>query len=510
MNLRNPRFWIACTAATVTITLRGDLFADSLLRGPYLQSCSSTGIVVCWRSDVVSEARVRCYDTNTSPPLELEFSDGAVTDEHKVQLTGLVPDRTYLYSVEAPSGTLASGSQFRFHTHPTNARPVRIWAIGDAGSGNTNQIAVREACLNFSNRASIDVWLMLGDNVYPDGSDRDYQLYMFDMYTDLFRRTPFWPAMGNHDAAYGWPATFLNIFALPRNGEAGGVPSQSGLYCSFDYANIHFVCLDSWISDHSAQSEMLNWLRADLAATTQDWIIAYWHHPPYSMGTDFSDSTPILVEMRENVVPILESYGVDLVLAGHSHVYERSFLLNGHYGPSWTFSPTNAIDSGLGREDQGGAYRKVPGRAGANQGTVYLVCGNSGQGGPVNFVRHPAMAITANGYGSVVIDVNGSRLDAKYLHSNGNVRDYFTIDKSASDAPPRMSIGRMNHAAAISWPVSSREFAIEWSPTAVGTNWRRIPDVQRLSNRSNFVNIGATNAASFFRLRPLPQGPTGP
>ena len=55
---------------------------------------------------------------------------------------------------------------------------------------------------------------------------------------------------------------------------------------------------------------MLTWFELDLADTTQDWIIAYWHHPPYSKGSHDSDNPigldPELVEMRENVVPILE------------------------------------------------------------------------------------------------------------------------------------------------------------------------------------------------------------
>ncbi len=64
---------------------------------------------------------------------------------------------------------------------------------------------------------------------------------------------------------------------------------------------------------------MCNWLRADLAATAQEWIIAYWHHPPYTKGSHDSDAEGDLVEVRENIVPILEDFGVDLVLCGHSH-----------------------------------------------------------------------------------------------------------------------------------------------------------------------------------------------
>ena len=81
---------------------------------------------------------------------------------------------------------------------------------------------------------------------------------------------------------------------------------------------------------------MLTWRENDLAETTQKWIIAYWHHPPYTKGSHNSDSESRLVDMRENALPILESSGVDLVLSGHSHSYERSYQLHGHYGTSGT------------------------------------------------------------------------------------------------------------------------------------------------------------------------------
>jgi hypothetical protein len=50
-----------------------------------------------------------------------------------------------------------------------------------------------------------------------------------------------------------------------------------------------------------------------------------------------------MTQMRENALPILESYGVDLVLCGHSHVYERTWMLNGHYGYSQSFSQTTRL-----------------------------------------------------------------------------------------------------------------------------------------------------------------------
>ena len=94
---------------------------------------------------------------------------------------------------------------------------------------------------------------------------------------------------------------------------------------------------------------MLTWLENDLAATRSDWIIATWHHPPYTKGSHDSDAEGRLIEMRAHALPSWKSYGVDLVLTGHSHSYERSFLLQGHYGPSYTLQNSMIRDFGDGK-----------------------------------------------------------------------------------------------------------------------------------------------------------------
>src|SRR5204863_983437 len=132
------------------------------------------------------------------------------------------------------------------------------------------------------------------------------------------------------------------------------------------------ICLDSMTSDRSATGPMLSWLQGDLGANTKVWTIAFWHHPPYSKGSHDSDIDTELVEMRANALPILENYGVDLVLCGHSHSYERSFLLDGHYGSSSTFNNSMKKDGGSGRADDTGAYRKQHASPFGHEGAVYV------------------------------------------------------------------------------------------------------------------------------------------
>src|SRR6185436_11037634 len=125
-----------------------------------------------------------------------------------------------------------------------------------------------------------------------------------------------------------------------------------------------------------------------------------------------------LIEMRENAVPILEHHGVDLVLGGHSHCYERSRFLNGHYGNSLTLNPaTMFVDPGAGRTNVDGAYRKFTSGPQAGRGAVYVVAGSSGWA-TFGALNHPVMFFSELKMGSFVIDVDGSRLDAKFLTLN--------------------------------------------------------------------------------------------
>src|SRR4051812_40731882 len=118
--------------------------------------------------------------------------------------------------------------------------------------------------------------------------------------------------------------------SLPRQAAAGGIASGTEAYYWFDYGNSHFVCLDSEETSRATNGAMATWLAQDLQSNTKDWLVAFFHHPPYSKGC--SDTETNLIEMRTNFVPILESHGVDIVLSGHSHSYERSRFIDGHHG----------------------------------------------------------------------------------------------------------------------------------------------------------------------------------
>lgn len=171
------------------------------------------------------------------------------------------------------NATLAGGdANYFFVTPPVPGaiKPIRVWILGDSGTANANAAAVRNAYTSFTGSRYTDVWLMLGDNAYNDGTDGEYQNAVFNMYPAVLRQTILWPTLGNHDGHTANSATqtgpYYDIFTLPRQAEAGGLASGTEAHYSFNYGNIHFICLESYETNRSTNGAMLTWLQNDLAA----------------------------------------------------------------------------------------------------------------------------------------------------------------------------------------------------------------------------------------------------
>ncbi len=404
----------------------------SVTRGPYLQTSTTSSIYVRWRTSLTSNSRVK-YGTSPTA-LTLIKDDGVSTTEHIVQLTGLTANTKYYYSIGTSTTTLQGDTGNYFLTNPLvgSTAPVRIWAIGDFGVNSVAQNQVRDAYRNYPNSANTNLWLWLGDNAYSDGTDLEYSNNVFAKYPYQMKKWVIWPATGNHDLhtanATNQTGAYFDSFTLPTAGQVGGLASGTEAYYSYNYANIHFVCLESTDAIFRATGgAMATWLTNDLTANTQRWTIVYFHHPPYSKGSHNSDVDIEMIQMRSNIIPILESKKVDLVLSGHSHSYERSMMLKGHFGAETTFNAaTMAVNSGSGIYPA--SYSKT---SPSYNGTVYVVCGVSGQKGATTLGwPHNAMfSSSIDYYGSLVIDVSGDRLDCKFLTSTSTIFDQFTIQK---------------------------------------------------------------------------------
>jgi hypothetical protein len=275
-------------------------------------------------------------------------------------------------------------------------------------------------------------WLLLGDTAYggpgvQDGTRDAFRRQFFDVFGSDpewgLPRFPIWPAFGAHEC---FPDSFhrersnydcYDLFSLPGVGAQSALTGNDFFY-SFDYANAHFVCLNSWLNPldggvSNAQHQMEDWLTRDLSgrlAKKAKWKIVFFHTPPYSGGChpdpfnpDWSD-----IHMRNRIMPILDSFGVDLVLSGYNHVYERSNLISGQYE-----SGTNVATEEWPVLVAGSAmfYRKT-----RKAGAICVVAGSSAR--PNSFrPQHPLMPYRHSRAGFMTLEVYGDTLCGKFYGS---------------------------------------------------------------------------------------------
>lgn len=456
--------------------------AGILSRGPYLQQATSSSVVVVWRAEGATTPQLRFGSTPGALTREVagdaiilrvsadvqaaagvlrlyqepaeevadreadhDPSTASNTYQYEAQVSGLQPNTKYYYAVYDGDRRLAGGdADHYFVSHPPigSESDMRIWVVGDSGTGGKDQAMVHNAMRAYVAESGrpIDHYIHVGDMAYSDGTDREFQDNFFAPYQVTLRNTVCWPTMGNHEghtsrgiSGFG---PYYDAYVVPTRAEAGGVASGTEAYFSFDISDVHFICLDSHDLDRGPDAAMAQWLRADLEQTKAKWLIAFWHHPPYSMGSHNSDRERQLIEMRENFMPILETAGVDLTLTGHSHIYERSMLMDGAYA-----TPTTAegviLDDGDGNPDGDGAYRKSQGLH-PHDGSVAVVAGHGGAGlgreGTMPVMRQIILE-----HGSVLLDIKGDILKGIMLNKHGETRDIFSIVKQGKVTPTRVA-----------------------------------------------------------------------
>ncbi|MDH5518671.1 MAG: metallophosphoesterase family protein [Gammaproteobacteria bacterium] len=407
-------------------------------RQPYLQSMSSDSVVIRWQT--AEKMRGQLHYGVHPAKLDQLITETSEAEEHQVKLSALSADTQYYYAIGNESRLLWQGPKYRFRTAlPAGSeQPVRVWVLGDPGYNSEQHHKVRDSMLNWveqhprKNRPAYDLIMTTGDNAYRSGTNQQFQQNFFNLYSDIFTSTVVWPLYGNHDARR-W--AFFNIFSFPENAEAGGVASHSERYYSFDFGNVHFVMLDSFDGAKDQDDEMLVWLKKDLALNNSRWLVAALHHPPYSKGNqdsdDQSDSRGRLFNSRQNIVPVLEKYGVDLVLSGHSHSYERSHLIDCHYGLASSFN--SAMLAAKAETDPLSAIRHYTksAKTRAHQGAIFAVVGSTAKLNRQGSFDHPAMDVGLAEYGSFVLDIEADTMTGRFINQNGQQRDAFVVKKDS-------------------------------------------------------------------------------
>lgn len=186
---------------------------------------------------------------------------------------------------------------------PMRSGSVRFAVIGDSGTGDSNQYRLAERLAGFRAAFPYEFVLMLGDNTYGGESARDFQQRFEIPYKPLLDAgVKFYAALGNHDTPNQRLYKPFNM-----NGER--------FYSYKPKDGVRFFALDS----NYMSQEQLQWLEKELAASGAEWKICFFHHPLYSSGGRHGSDTAL----REQLEPIFIKHGVNVVLSGHDHFYER-------------------------------------------------------------------------------------------------------------------------------------------------------------------------------------------
>jgi hypothetical protein len=185
---------------------------------------------------------------------------------------------------------------------PLEDKSVRFAVIGDNGTGDQPQYDVAAEMEAYHKVVGFDFVTMMGDNIYGGHRPKDFERKFEQPYKPLLDTgVKFYACLGNHDTS-----DEIQYKPFNMNGQH---------YYSFKKGDVQFFVLDSNYMD----ATQLDWIQHQLSESNAKWKIAYFHHPLYSDGRFHGPD----VDLRKLLMPIFEKYGMNVVMSGHDHVYER-------------------------------------------------------------------------------------------------------------------------------------------------------------------------------------------
>ena len=278
--------------------------ALELLKGPYLQDVTQTGITIVWETDIVASTEI-LYTEQALPHLERHVRQPAFTKIHEIRLEELQPEMAYRYRVisENLGGQRVESPAYIFRTASHLDTPFRFVVWGDSRTDHKKARQVAELIA----RQKPDFVVSVGDVVSDGNTYSDWGTQYFDPIKHFASTTPSYVAAGNHEEDAHW---FDDFLAQPGNEH----------WFAFSYGNSRFIVLDT-NRPYEKGSQQYEWFLAELQSRESQqasFRFTFFHHPPYS-----ELSYPGDANVRAFLVPLSETYGVDIVFAGHTHDYER-------------------------------------------------------------------------------------------------------------------------------------------------------------------------------------------
>ncbi|MBY0449931.1 MAG: metallophosphoesterase [Cyanobacteria bacterium] len=220
----------------------------------------------------------------------------------------------------------------------------RFAVIGDSGSCNPTQAAIAMQMKKTFDRAPFQTVLALGDNVYENGEPAHFYQAVYQAYQALFESgVRFLPVMGNHDVRKRHLSYLgekqLRYFDVPRYYRFQLASDPRGKNAVDFFAIDTTVMLPGYDKCYESKEEtklaraiakeQIEWLERQLSQSKAAFKVVYGHYPMYSSGPHAQKEGEILAKLQRKLEPLLIKHGVDLYMAGHEHLYERSEPIHG-------------------------------------------------------------------------------------------------------------------------------------------------------------------------------------
>lgn len=283
-------------------------FAAELRKGPYLQALGQKAVTIKLE---VTTPEIVTVDVTGPSGFHVTRTTESAKRFHAIRMDGLTAATTYSYKVSIGG---AETKPNEFTTAPSDDRPFKFIAYGDSRS----DAATHAAIARLLEKAPGDFLVHTGDMVQDGDNEAQWQ-ELFSIEEKLLANRCAFVSVGNHELTTPDPTGQVNFLRYFASIEDDG-RERPHLYGTFRWANTRFFLLnamDTWTGDDR------EWLRSELASAMSEaglmHRIAVLHHGPFSSGRHGGNK-----RLHANgIVSMLRDGGVDLVIAGHDHAYER-------------------------------------------------------------------------------------------------------------------------------------------------------------------------------------------
>jgi len=298
-----------------TSIIKNDMFTyetpwPQVRLGPYIQSVSQDSVIIAWQTEGESVGEVRY---GISEELAVQVKEASAQRQHAIYISNLEPDTQYFYQVFSDANSFSDILSFKTLI-ASDQSDFKFVVYGDTQKNQMIHAAIIDLALD-SKPAFV---IHMGDLV-DEGDLPQEWIDFFTIESELLRTTSLFPTYGNHD---GDGFFYDSLFFTPGDER----------WYTFTNGNARFISLevakDRW-PDIEPTSEQYKWLESELSKNDHPWLIVFFHMPPYTSeyGSDEDRYERTIEEtlfIRDNLTPLFEKFGVDLVLNGHHHNYQRS------------------------------------------------------------------------------------------------------------------------------------------------------------------------------------------